>query len=68
MQITMQGTMWYRIAGVVAVTGFAIMMALRGELSSIAARTVLAAIAGSLVGVAWICFARSRTDRRLERS
>lgn len=55
--------MQYRILSVLAVIGFAIMMAVRSELSSIAARTMMAVIAGGLGAMAWICFARSRTSQ-----
>jgi len=59
-----QVTMRYRVAGVLALMGFAILMSLRIELSSVAARTVVAAIAFSLGGLAWICLDRSRAARR----
>lgn len=59
----MPGTMWYRAIGVLALIGLAILMALRGELSSIVTRSLVAAIAGSLGTIAWICIVKSRADR-----
>lgn len=60
-----QGTdaMWYGILSVLALVVFAIMMGLRGELSSVAARAVMAAAAFGFAAVAWICVAKFRAGR-----
>jgi hypothetical protein len=55
--------MWNRVAVVPAVIGFAAMMAVRSELSSVAARTAMGAVAGGLVGVVWVCVAKLRAAR-----
>lgn len=55
--------MWNRVAIVLAVIGFAVLMAVRSELSSVAARAALAAIAGGLAGTAWVLAAKRRAAR-----
>jgi hypothetical protein len=56
--------MWLRIAGVLAIVGIAISMSLRSELSSVAARAALAAVAGGLAGAAWVCAAKLRAAQQ----
>ena len=61
--------MSHRVVVVLAVIGFSIMMALSSELTSIAARAVMAAIAFGLGATAFICVAKSRAaHRRREQS
>jgi high-affinity Fe2+/Pb2+ permease len=61
---SMQSIMGNRVACVLGVMIFAILMALRGETSSFAARLVMAMIAFSVGGIALSCIARSRAVRR----
>ena len=61
-------TMWNRVAAVLAIIGFGVMMALRSELSSVAARAALAAVACGLFGLALALGARSRAARERRES
>jgi hypothetical protein len=56
--------MVYRIGGVLAVIAFAVTMSLRNELSSIAARAAVAAIAGGFAGIALVCLSRDHAAQR----
>jgi hypothetical protein len=60
----MYDTMRYRIVGILAVVVFAIMMAVRSELSSVAARAVMAAIAFTVGGFGLSYVLRSAAERR----
>jgi hypothetical protein len=60
----MRGAMSHRVMSSLALIGFAILMAVRSELSSIAGRSVLAGIAFSLGGIALYCIVKARVDRR----
>ncbi|HSS02337.1 MAG TPA: hypothetical protein VLM79_35000 [Kofleriaceae bacterium] len=55
--------MRFLIGGVLAIVGIAIAMSLRTELSSVAARAALAAVAGGLAGAGWVCLAKFRAAR-----
>jgi hypothetical protein len=52
----------YRIVAVLGVLGFGVLMALRTEPSSVAARVGVAALAGICLGGALLCFIKARSS------
>lgn len=51
----------YILATILGIVGFGVLMALRTELSSFAARAGVAALAGACLGVALTCLQKARS-------
>ncbi|APR84188.1 Hypothetical protein A7982_09537 [Minicystis rosea] len=57
----MQPRIFHTLLGVLCLLGFAVLMALRSELSSFAARIAVAALAGAFLGAAILQARKART-------